>query len=367
MKKKFVRLKKELCKQAIDHARIAPELYQRFNVKRGLRNDDGSGVLVGLTEVGAVLGYEYIDAELVPIPGRLLYRGYDVEDLAHGAKQRPNRVGYEETAYLLLFGELPSPAQLKQFNELLVSNRELPTNFSRDVIMTFTPSDVMNSLARSVLALYTRDPDPDGLSADTLVRQSVELIAKFPPLIAYSYQAVMYKQENTSLVIHPPKAEYSTAEDFLYMIRADGEFSDLEARVLDEILILHAEHGGGNNSTFTTHVVSSSGSDTYSAAIGSLKGPLHGGANIKVVNMLNHIKESVSDWTDEGQVSECLDSILRKKTFDKAGKLYGFGHAVYTISDPRAICLKETAKELADEKGLTDEYALYHLVERLAP
>jgi citrate synthase len=370
MKKKFVRLKKDLCKQAIDHARIPPELYQRYNVKRGLRNDDGSGVLVGLTEVGAVLGYEYIDAELVPIPGRLLYRGYDVEDLAHGARNRNIRVGYEETAYLLLFGELPTPAQLDQFNELLVANRELPTNFSRDVIMTFTPSDVMNSLARSVLALYTRDPDPDGLGTDTLVRQSVELIAKFPPLIAYSYQAVMHKKENTSLVIHPPKAEYSTAKDFLYMMRADGEFSDLEARVLDEVLILHAEHGGGNNSTFTTHVVSSTGSDTYSAiaaAIGSLKGPLHGGANIRVVNMMEHIKETVSDWKDEGQVADCLDNMLRKKTFDNSGKLYGFGHAVYTISDPRAICLKDTARELAEEKSLIDEYELYVLVERLAP
>jgi citrate synthase len=370
MKKQFVKLKKELCKQAIEHARISPELYQRFNVKRGLRNEDGSGVLVGLTEIGAVIGYEFIDEELVPIPGRLLYRGYDVQDIAHGARDMSRRLGYEETAYLLLFGELPNQNQLEQFHALLAANRELPKNFSRDVIMTFTPLDVMNSLARSVITLYSHDPDPDGVSPETLVRQSVELIAMFPPLIAYSYQAVMHKLHNKSLIIHPPKTKYGAAENFLYMMRADGKFSALEARILDEVLVLHAEHGGGNNSTFTTHVVSSTGSDTYSAiaaAIGSLKGPLHGGANIMVVNMIEFIKKTVKKWDDDAEIIECLEKIMKRETFDKAGKLYGFGHAVYTVSDPRAICLKETAEELAKEKGRLDELKLYLAVERLAP
>lgn len=370
MKNKFAKLKKELCKQALEHAKISPELYNKFNVKRGLRNDDGSGVLVGLTEIGSVLGYEIIDQELVPVAGRLLYRGYDVEALARGARTRKRRLGYEETAYLLLFGELPANKQLEQFNELLVESRELPKNFSRDIIMTFTPLNVMNSLASSVLSLYARDPDPDGLSPETLVRQSIELIAKFPPLIAYSYQALMHKLYKKSLVIHTPQVMYSTAENFLYMMRADGKFSELEARILDEVLILHAEHGGGNNSTFTTRVVSSTGSDTYSAiaaAIGSLKGPLHGGANIQVFNMMRHIKDAVSKIDDDSAVIECLEDILNKKAFDNQGKLYGFGHAVYTISDPRAICLKETAEELAKEKGRLDEFRLYCAVERLAP
>jgi citrate synthase len=265
---------------------------------------------------------------------------------------------------------LPNEKELEQFNLMLVENRELPKNFSRDIIMAYTSSDIMNILARSILSLYARDRDPDGLSIETLVRQSIELIAKFPPLIAYSYQAVMHKNHKTSLVIHPPNAEYSTAEDFLYMMRADGKFSKLEARILDEVLILHAEHGGGNNSTFTTHVVSSSGSDTYSAiaaAIGSLKGPLHGGANKKVVGMMKHIMENVSDWKDDAKIADCLSDILRGKAFDNSGKLYGFGHAVYTISDPRALCLKKSAKELAEEKGSLDEFELYLRVERLAP
>lgn len=311
-----------------------------------------------------------MDGEEVPCPGHLYYRGYDVEDLVRGFIS-DKRFGFEEIVYLLLFGELPTAEQLKEFNNVLTSYRVLPGTFVRDIIMKAPSTDMMNSLARSVLTLYSYDSDPDNTDIANVLRQCLQLIARFPLLSVYGYHSYdYYIKGSNSFFIHEPRPELSTAENILYMLRLDGKYTPLEAKVLDMALVLHAEHGGGNNSTFTTHVVSSSGTDTYSAvaaALGSLKGPKHGGANIKVCAMFNDIKTNVRDWDDEEEVAEYIKKILHKEAFDRAGLIYGIGHAVYSVSDPRALIFKSFVKSLSDEKGLDREYRLYSLVENLAP
>lgn len=348
---------------------IDPELYEKYNVKRGLRNKDGTGVLVGLTEIGEVHGYIMDEGERIPDKGRLLYRGIDVWEIVQGF-QKEGRYGFEEVSYLLLFGELPTRERLREFNCLLAENRSLPDGFVEDMILKAPSSNIMNKLARSVLASYSYDPDPDNTSIRNIVRQSIELIARFPLMIAYAYQARCHYYDNKSLYIHLPQKELSTAENFLHMIRPHNQYTRLEAELLDLALVLHAEHGGGNNSTFTVHVVASTGTDIYSvigAAVGSLKGPKHGGANIKVMEMMENIKENVKDWKDEEEVKYYLGKILRKEAFDGKGLIYGLGHAVYTLSDPRAVLLKQKAAELAREKEMEDEFGLYLTIERVAP
>lgn len=348
---------------------IPPEFYETYNVKRGLRNSDGTGVLVGLTVIGEVHGYILDEGEKVPVEGRLSYRGIDVRDLVKGCIDE-KRFGFEEVCYLILFGELPSEQKLEKFEKVLASLRELPNGFTEDMILKAPSHDIMNKLARCVLASYSYDNNPDDISIANVLRQSIELIARFPTMAAYAYQAKAHYYDNKSLFIHSPDPKLSTAESFLHIIRPNNEYSKLEAEILDLALILHAEHGGGNNSAFATHVVSSSGTDTYSAiaaAVGSLKGPKHGGANAKVLGMINNIKENVSDITNEKQVEEYLTKIIRKEVFDKAGLIYGMGHAVYTVSDPRAILLKEKAFELAKEKNMMDEFNLYDIIEKITP
>ncbi len=358
----------ELYELVIKNNQINPEFYKMYDVKRGLRNSDGTGVLVGLTEIGDVQGYVVEDGVKKPIEGKLLYRGINVWDLIRGF-QKEKRFGYEETCYLLLFGELPNEKQLNDFTQLLGENRKLPDGFTEDMILTAPSRNIMNKLARSVLASYSYDSNPDDTSIKNVLRQSIELIARFPTMVAYGYQAKARYYDSKSLFIHSPQPELSTAENLLYMIRSNCEYTSLEAELLDLSLVLHAEHGGGNNSAFTTHVVSSSGTDTYSAisaAVGCLKGPKHGGANIKVQEMMENIKVSVSDWKDEEEVKNYLRKILNKEVFDRSGLIYGMGHAVYTISDPRAVLLKEKAAILAEAKGMQDEFELYEMVENLA-
>jgi citrate synthase len=349
--------------------RIETSLYPRFQVKRGLRNADGTGVLVGLTEIGDVHGYILDEGDKVPVEGRLRYRGIDVAELVRGCKAE-QRFGYEETAYLLLFGQLPTAQQLERFQRLLGSRRTLPEGFTEDMILAAPSSSIMNKLARSTLASYSYDENPDDTGIRNVLRQSIELIARFPTMIAYGYQAKAHYYHEQSLYIHHPEPHDSTAENILRLIRPSQGHTPLEARTLDLCLVLHAEHGGGNNSTFTTHVITSSDTDTYSAiagAVGSLKGSKHGGANIRVMEMMEDIKANVSDWTDEGALAEYLVRILRKDAFDRTGLIYGMGHAVYTLSDPRAVILKDEALDLAREKGMEEEYQLYVLLERLAP
>ncbi|AEJ61466.1 Citrate synthase [Spirochaeta thermophila DSM 6578] len=348
---------------------IDPALYSRYNVKRGLRNEDGSGVLVGLTEIGEVHGYVIDEGEVVPVPGRLLYRGISVEDLVAGF-QADGRFGFEETVFLLLFGYLPTKSELEEFQAVLGENRNLPGDFTESTILKNPSSDIMNKLARSVLTLYSFDPNPEDLSIENVLRQSIELISRFPVLVAYGYQAKRHYYHGESLYIHPPQPDLSTAENFLYLIRPDKEYTRSEAEILDLALVLHAEHGGGNNSTFTIHVVTSAATDVYSAvaaAIGSLKGAKHGGANIKVMAMMEDIKAHVKDWSDEQEVRDYLVKILNKEAFDRSGLVYGMGHAVYTISDPRAVLLREKAETLAKEKGFEEEFGLYELIARLTP
>ncbi len=376
----------ELCEKLIDHwagevkagQKIEPSLYSKYDVKRGLRDINGKGVLAGLTEISEIYAYKLDDegnflpdeqGRQIPDEGRLYYRGVNVEDLAAGFLEE-DRFGFEETAYLLLFGELPTRDQLAEFNSVLSSYRSLPKNFTRDVIMKAPSRDMMNALARSVLTLYSYDQRPDDTSIENVLRQCLELISRFPVMSVYSYQAYRHYYNDQSLFIHSPKPELSTAENILHLLRADGSYTALEAKMLDLALVLHAEHGGGNNSTFTTHVVTSSGTDTYSAiaaALGSLKGPKHGGANIKVVQMFDNIKENVQDWNDEEEISNYLRKLLRKEAFDHSGLIYGMGHAVYSLSDPRAKLLGSCVKRLSEEKGMDDEYGLYSRVERLAP
>ncbi len=348
---------------------INPELYSQYQVKRGLRDLDGRGVLVGLTEIGDVRSYVVDDSELIPIPGKLIYRGIDIVNIVDGFI-KDNRFGFEETCYLLLFGKLPGRKELNDFGGLLSQYRKLPEDFVRDMILKMPSNDVMNSLARSVLAFYSLDKKADDISIKNVLRQSLNMIACFPLIAVYGYQALSHYHGNKSLIIHSPRPDLSTAENILHMIRPDSRYTALEAKLLDLALVLHAEHGGGNNSSFVTHVVTSSGSDTYSviaAALGSLKGPRHGGANIKVIEMFEDMKKTLRDWKDSGEVRDYLIKILNKEAFDRSGLIYGIGHAVYSISDPRAIILKKYAEMLAKEKGFENEYNLYAEVERLAP
>lgn len=349
---------------------INPDLYTKYDVKRGLRNSNGTGVLVGLTRIGDVVGYDIgANGEKIPVPGKLLYRGYDVVDIVRDAETNDDFC-YEQCAYLLLFGELPSRKQLDEFRSFIGISRVLPPNFTEDMIMKAPSNDIMNKLARGVLASYSYDSNPEDRSVANNLRQCVELISRFSTLAAYGYQARRRYFQNESMFIHNPVPEYSTAENFLHLIRPDGQFTKLEAQILDLALILHAEHGGGNNSSLTVHVVSSADTDTYSAiaaAVGSLKGRRHGGANIRVVEMMDEIKANVKDWTSDKEVREYLYKIARKEAFDHSGKIYGMGHAVYTVSDPRALLLREKARNLAAEKGCLEEYNLYRMVEELAP
>jgi len=345
------------------------ELYSKFDVKRGLRDINGKGVLAGLTRIGEVQSYITNEDEQIPIPGKLIYRGIDIEELVNGF-EKDGRQGFEETVYLLMFGELPNEKELNLFKEQLLLYRKLPEFFVNDMIMKSPSKDIMNVLARSVLNLYSYDEYADDISIDNLLRQSLQLISQFSLLAVYGYQAFSHYHDNKSLIIHSPNPDLSIAENILYMLRADNSFTPLEAKLLDLALVLHAEHGGGNNSSFTTHVVSSSGTDTYSviaSAIGSLKGPRHGGANIKVEAMFEDLKQYVKDWNDENQITEYLVKLLNKEAFDHAGLIYGVGHAVYSISDPRAVILKNYVETLAQEKGLTEEFELFSKVERLAP
>jgi citrate synthase len=349
---------------------IKNELFEEFEVKRGLRNKDGTGVLVGLTNIGDVVGYKKEDGKVIAIPGKLLYRGIDIEDITKGF-QKEDRHGFDETVFLLLTGHLPSMEELVSFSEHMASLRSLPDDFVKDMILSMKGKDVLNILARSVLGLYTLDEKPDDISLSNMIKQSLNLIAKFPTIVAYSYQALRHLYKGKTLSIRHPQANLTTAENFLYLIKGDCKgFTKLEADLLDLMLVLHAEHGGGNNSTFTMRVTSSSETDIYSSitsAIGSLKGPLHGGANVRVLEMMEDMKTHVKDWTDEEEVKEHLLKILNKKANDFSGKIYGIGHAVYTISDPRAAILKAKARELAIEKGRLKEFELYALVERLTP
>ncbi len=343
--------------------------FEKFNVKRGLRNADGSGVVVGLTEVGEVHGYVIDEGEKADARGRLRYRGYDIKDLVAGF-QKEKRFGFEETAFLLLFGTLPKHSEIDDFSTFLGSLRTLPSGFVEDVILRFPSPDIMNQLARSVLFTYSFDPNPEDYSIKNILRQSVELISRFPSYVAYSYQAKRHYYDKKSLNIHHPQPELSTAENFLHMVRPDNQYTPLEAEILDLALVLHAEHGGGNNSTFSIRLVSSAGTDTYSAmgsAIGSLKGIKHGGANIKVMKMIDDIRANCPHWDEPNALADYLAKIVRKDAFDHQGLIYGMGHAVYTLSDPRAELLKDKARELATEKGLLRNFELYENIEKLTP
>lgn len=348
---------------------IDAELFTKYDVKRGLRDLNGKGVLAGLTNISDVRAKELVDGVEVPAHGRLFYRGYDIKDLVSGFT-KDNRFGFEEITYLLLFNKLPNENELAEFRDLLSKYRSLPTSFVRDIIMKAPSSDMMNTLARSVLTLYSYDDRAEDVSLPNVLRQCLQLISLFPLLSIYGYQAYCHYHDGKSLFIHQPDPSLSTAENILHILRPDSSYTPLEAKLLDVALVLHMEHGGGNNSTFTTHVVSSSLTDTYSviaAAIGSLKGPRHGGANIKVVQMFEEMKQEVKDWEDEGEVSYYLRRLLHKEAFDHAGLIYGVGHAIYSKSDPRAVILKSFVEKLSIEKGLEKEFALYSLVEKLAP
>lgn len=358
-----------LTKVCEENSKMDVALYGKYDVKRGLRDINGKGVLAGLTQVSNIVSSKTIDGKSVPCDGELYYRGINIKDLTNGFLKE-NRFGFEETTYLLLFGVLPTEEQLKDFCKILGNQRSLPRNFVRDVIMKAPSKDMMNTLSRSVLTLYSYDSNPEDISLPNVLRQCINLISILPMLSVYGYQAHRHYNQNKSLYIHNPKKELSTAENILRMLRSDKKYTPLEAKILDLALVLHMEHGGGNNSTFTTHVVSSSGTDTYSAiaaALGSLKGPKHGGANIKVVSMFDDMKKHVHDWKDEEEVSAYLRKLLHKEAFDKRGLIYGMGHAVYSISDPRARIFKQFVKQLADEKGRQKDYRLYEMVERLAP
>ncbi len=349
--------------------RIPAELYEKYSVKRGLRNSDGTGVLVGLTEIGQVHGYIMDEGEKTSVPGVLRYRGIDLKDIVNGF-QSEKRSGFEETAFLLLFGYLPEQQELADFSSRLGELRELPPNFIEDMILKAPSMDIMNKIGRSVLSLYSFDDSADSTDIPNVLRQSVQLLSRFPSIAAYAYQAKNHYYGGASLFLHKPDPLKSTAENMLMMIREDQSYSSQEAEILDLCLVLHAEHGGGNNSAFTTHVVSSSGTDTYSAiaaAVGSLKGPLHGGASGMVRIMMQDIMKNVKDWADEEEVSRYIRKILKKETFDKKGLVYGMGHAVYTKSDPRAELLKVKAYELAKTTGKEEEFGLYIIVEKVTP
>ncbi len=358
-----------LAKMSEAASQINPDLYSKYEVKRGLRDISGKGVLAGLTEIGEIRSYTIVDNEMIPCEGKLFYRGIDIEELVRGFVSE-KRFGYEEITYLLLFGDLPNKKELSMFSDLLASYRTLPTHFVRDIIMKAPSKDMMNTLARSVLTLYSYDDRADDVSIPNVLRQSLQLIALFPMLSVYAYQAYSHYHDGKSLYIHSPQPELSTAENILHILRPDSSYTELEAKILDIALVLHMEHGGGNNSTFATHVISSSGTDTYSsvaASLGSLKGPRHGGANIKVVHMFEDMKQVIRDWTDEDEVRSYLKALLNRDAFDHAGLIYGMGHAVYSLSDPRANIFKAFVETLAQEKGRKKEFQLYSMVERLAP
>lgn len=357
----------ELC---LENLKIDQDLYSKYEVKRGLRDLDGKGVLTGLTEISKIQSYIVEDNDMIPCEGKLYYHGVDVEDIVAGFMEE-KRFGFEETVYLLLFGKLPSKDELKMVSDILADYRtSLPTHFVRDIILKAPSKDMMNTLQRSVLTLYAYDEKADDISIPNVLRQCLQLISVVPLLSVYGYQAYSHYHDGNSLFIHTPRKDLSTAENILHLLRPDSKYSELEARILDLALVIHAEHGGGNNSTFTTHVVTSSGTDTYSsmaASLGSLKGPKHGGANIKVTKMFEEMKSEVSDWNDDEEIKVYLKKLLHKEAFDKAGLIYGMGHAVYSISDPRAKVFKGFVEKLSIEKGYQDEYQLYANVERLAP
>ena len=353
----------------VSHTSLDSSFYAKYEVKRGLRDLNGKGVLAGLTQVSNIQAVKNVDGKEVPCEGKLSYRGYDIKDLTRGFLEE-GRLGFEEITYLLVFGVLPGKSELKAFKKLLANQRSLPRNFVRDVVMKAPSKDIMNALSRCVLTLYSYDSNPDDISLPNVLRQCLNLISVFPMLAVYAYQAYNHYEKGKSLYIHNPKKDLSTAENILRMLRPDKKYTPLEATILDLALVIHMEHGGGNNSTFTTHVVSSSGTDTYSAiaaALGSLKGPKHGGANIKVVSMFEEMKKEVKDWEDEEEVKAYLRRLLHKEAFDRRGLIYGMGHAVYSISDPRAEVFKGLVERLAKEKGRMKDYGLYNMVERLAP
>ncbi len=359
----------ELAKLCTKNDKIDPELFTTNKVYRGLRDPKGKGVLTGLTEISTSYYSRVIDGVETPIDGELYYRGYDINELVNGFLDE-NRFGFEETVYLLLFGKLPTKAELESFNKVLASNRILPRNFVRDVVMKASNADIMNSMAKSVLTLYTYDDNANDTSIENVLRQSLRLIATFPLLSIYAYHAYSHFRKGKALVINNPNPKLSTAENILIMLRPDSKYTELEAKILDLALVLHAEHGGGNNSTFTDRVVTSSGSDTYSAiaaSLCSLKGPKHGGANIKVCQMFDAMKKEIRDWTDEEEIEDYLNRMMNKEAFDKSGLIYGIGHAVYTVSDPRANIFKNFVEKLAKEKGRTKEFVLYSNVAKIAP
>lgn len=361
----YAKKKEPLCQK---HDIVQPELYQKYGVKRGLRDEQGRGVLTGLTNISDITAFREENGEKIPCDGQLLYRGYDVKDLVKGSMNK--RFVFEEGAYLLLFGELPKEEELHEFQRIIADSMEMPTNFTRDVIMKAPSFDIMNSMTRSVLTLASYDNDTTNLDVDNVLRQSIQLISIFPMLAVYAYHAYNHYEKDGSMYIHRPDPDLSIAENFLRMLRPDMQFTDLEATVLDVALLLHMEHGGGNNSTFTTRVVTSSGSDTYSAiaaALSSLKGRKHGGANIMVMKMMEDIKAHVSDYRDEEAISFYLDRILNKQAFDKKGLIYGMGHAVYSLSDPREVIFKDFVERLAVAKGRDDDMALYNNIEKIAP
>lgn len=372
MRYKFSDITPEITKLAdmsLEGYKIDPELYTQYDVKRGLRDINGNGVVAGLTNISTIKVIDSGDGMPNHGDGKLYYRGIDVEDIVAGFIKE-KRFGFEETVYLLLFGKMPSERELAEFRAILADFRELPSNFMRDVIMKAPTDNMMNTLAKSVLALYSYDDKANNISVPNVLRQSIELITLFPVLAVYAYHAYRYARLGGDLFIHSPKSDMSIAENILYMLREDGKYTELEARILDLALVLHAEHGGGNNSTFTTRVVTSSGADTYSvvaAALSSLKGPKHGGANIKVVEMMRDIEQNVSDWTDEEEVRRYLKRILNREVFDKRGLIYGMGHAVYSLSDPRAQVFKGFVRKLAEAKGRQKDFELYSMIERIAP
>ncbi len=360
---------KELAAEAAHSTIIDSELYKKYDVKRGLRDLNGKGVLAGLTHISDIQAKRVVEGLEIPMEGHLYYRGYDIEDLVRGFTS-DKRFGFEEITFLLLFGHLPDENELKDFSNLLGSYRSLPTSFVRDIIMKAPSQDMMNSLARSVLTLYTYDDAADDTSIPNVLRQCLQLIALFPMLSVYGFHAYAHYHDGKSLIIHQPDKELSTAENLLRILRPDSEYTELEARILDVCLVLHMDHGGGNNSTFTTHVVSSTNTDTYSvvaASLGSLKGPRHGGANIKVVEMMEDLKQNVEDYTDEEQISIYLKKLLNKEAFDRKGLIYGMGHAVYSISDPREKIFRSFVERLAEHKGFDKEFRLYSTIERLGP
>lgn len=359
----------EMAKLCVQNGKIDSDLYTKYDVKRGLRDLQGKGVLTGLTEVSEICSSKVIDGVETPCAGELYYRGYHIKELVDGFL-KDQRFGFEEITYLLLFGQLPDSKQLNEFSDLLGDYRSLPVNFVTDMILKAPSPDMMNTLSRSILTLYAYDDRANDISIPNVLRQCLELIALFPVISVYGYQAYSHYHNGKSLFIHQPQAHLSTAENILHLLRPDGSYTKLEATILDLALVLQAEHGGGNNSTFTTHVVSSSGTDTYSviaASLGSLKGPRHGGANIKVMQMLDNIKENVKDWCDEDEIRHYLGKILAGEAFDRSGLIYGMGHAVYSLSDPRADIFKGFVKELSHAKGYDKEYVLYEKIERMAP